>query len=457
MILKKSKVFLSIIFILFFTFIFIAQDYSHLLKYSSFTLENGLTVYLVPKTNSPLVSVWLSFKTGAYTETLDTNGMTHLFEHMFFKANKNMKSAEDYFKTLNKLGIIYNGYTSKDYVYYYYILPKFLLEDALRLMYDSIAHTALDHEEIEREKEVIFEEYNLRNSDPEYYLLTKLMPQALYSDQFFRFDIIGDMEILKTANVEKLQNIKNKYFIPKNSALFIVGDFDNDQAKKLATQIFEDWQGADPSDIETVKELKENVVIFNYMQNPYYAKIYIMLNGPGSYKEDEERLGYAADVLLASLGMNNHPFEKSLAPYVYEWDFYYRADLFDGPIYFYALVPVNQVHNVYRIFKENFNKIVNNESYWNNPFIINARQALALNQFNLNKTRNIEEVGSFISKTWATNFFPKILDLFNQYNSVTEDDIKEFISKYFANKKWVLGILVNKEKSNSFQYEKLIK
>lgn len=460
MILRKQKVYLFSTILLIFLFLFISQDYSHLAKYTSFNLDNGLSVYLMPKTDIPLVSVWLASKTGAYTETPDTNGLTHLFEHMFFKANKHMKSAVDYYNTMNKLGIIYNGYTSKEFVYYYYILPKTLLEPATRLMHDSIVFTGLNPEELEKEILVVTEEFNLRNSDPDYNLTSRLMPQALYQDQFYRFDVIGDMDVVKNATVEKLQKIKDNFFTPKNSAIFIIGDFDIENAKKIVTDIFSDWLGNNPSalNINPVKPLKENVVIFNYMQNPYYAKIYIMLNGPSSIDKDGERLGYAADILLQSLRLQNHPFGKALAPYVYSWDFYYQTGLYDGPIWFTAVVPVNQVANVYKIFKDNLNKIINDESYWNNTsFISAARQAFAMQQINLNKVRNIENVGSFVCRFWTANNFPKVLDLYEQYNQIKDSDIKEFIQKYLLNKSWVLGVLINKEKASSLQYEKLLK
>lgn len=243
MIKKRQKTFIILSIVLTILFLFVSQDFTHLIKYSSFTLDNGLQVYLVSKTDMPLVSIWLASKTGAYTETPDTNGLTHLFEHMYFKANKTMKSAVDYYNTMNKLGIIYNGYTSKEYVYYYYILPKTLLEPAAKLMHDSIVHTGLDPEELEKEKQVVLEEYNLRNSDPDYYLLYRMMPQALYQDQFYRFDVIGTVDSIKSATIEKLQKIKNSFFVPKNSSLFIVGDFDESYAKKVVTETFSDWQG----------------------------------------------------------------------------------------------------------------------------------------------------------------------------------------------------------------------
>lgn len=456
---KNLKVLSLFLFLSIFIFLFVAQDYSHLIRYTNVVLNNGLNVYFIQKSEVPLVSVWLASKTGAFTETPDTNGLTHLFEHMFFKANKNMKTAEDYYNAINRYGIIYNGYTSREYVYYYYILPKYLLEPAVNLMYDSIANTALDPVELEREKQVIVEEFNLRNSDPEYYLVYRMMPQALYQDQFYRIDVIGDMETVKAATIEKLQNIKDTYFVPKNSALFIVGDFELNNAKKIVEDIFGKWQDRpQPSiNIQPVKELKENVVLFNYMQNPYYAKIYIMLNGPGSSTKDGERLGYAADILLGSLGLKNHPFRKSLEPYVYNWDFYYQTYKYDGPIYFTATIPVNQVANVYKIFKDNLAKIIKEDSYWNNSFLQNAKQSYAMNQINLNKVRDIEKVGSAVCRFWTADYFPKILDLYNEYNSITENDIKEFIQKYLKDKFWVLGVLINKEKANSFQYEKLLK
>ncbi len=452
-----KRILLSTLLIFLFLFV-LSADYSHLLKYETFTLDNGLQVYLVPKSDLPLVSIWLASKTGAYTQTKDTFGYVHIFEHMFFKANKNMKTAEEYYETLKHLGIYYNGYTSQEYVVYYYTFPEYLLEPAAKLAHDSIVYTALDPAELEREKKVIEEEYNIRVSDPEYYLVNKLMAQALYQDQLFRFDPLGELDTIRSASIEKLAEIKENFFIPKNSAIFLVGNIDIEKTKTLVSQLFSDWKGKEPVKIavEPVKSLDKDVVVFNYMNNPYIAKMYIMLNGPGNSDPEGKKLGYAADVLLASLSNQNHPFSKEMLKYVYNFDFYYDTCQFDGPIIFSAQLPVNQVASAYNTFKKCWNKVVNDRSYWDNSYIEQAKQSYAISQIKLNQYKDLETIGHVVSRLWCLNMFPEALDLYYAYNEIKREDIAAFIDKYFKGKHWVAGILINKAKSNSFGYEKLL-
>jgi len=52
------------------------------------TLSNGLQVIVLPDSNVPLVTVELAVRNGSFTEPPELNGLSHLFEHMFFKPNE---------------------------------------------------------------------------------------------------------------------------------------------------------------------------------------------------------------------------------------------------------------------------------------------------------------------------------------------------------------------------------
>ena len=60
------------------------------------TLGNGLDVIIVHNPSVPLVTVEIDVHNGAYTEPPEYNGLSHLYEHMFFKANKAIPSQEKY-------------------------------------------------------------------------------------------------------------------------------------------------------------------------------------------------------------------------------------------------------------------------------------------------------------------------------------------------------------------------
>src|SRR5262245_17742519 len=83
------------------------------------TLANGLQVIVVESHAIPLVTVELDVKNGAYTEGPSYAGLSHLYEHMFFKANKTIPSQERYLERLRELGSNFNGTTSEERVNYF--------------------------------------------------------------------------------------------------------------------------------------------------------------------------------------------------------------------------------------------------------------------------------------------------------------------------------------------------
>ncbi len=87
-------------------------------------LKNGLEVLVIEDRTVPLITIEICVKNGSYTEDPDYNGLSHLYEHMFFKANKDLPSQEAFLDRVNELGISFNGTTSKERVNYYFTLNK---------------------------------------------------------------------------------------------------------------------------------------------------------------------------------------------------------------------------------------------------------------------------------------------------------------------------------------------
>ena len=51
------------------------------------TLPNGLEVIVLPDPSVPIVTVELAVRNGSFTESPEFHGLSHLYEHMFFKPN----------------------------------------------------------------------------------------------------------------------------------------------------------------------------------------------------------------------------------------------------------------------------------------------------------------------------------------------------------------------------------
>ena len=76
-------------------------------KLISHVLANGLEIIVLEDHSIPLVTLSLAVKNGSYTEPPELNGLSHLYEHMFFKQNRAIANAEDYLQAIGKLGIAY--------------------------------------------------------------------------------------------------------------------------------------------------------------------------------------------------------------------------------------------------------------------------------------------------------------------------------------------------------------
>ena len=55
--------------------------------YTSKKLSNGLDVIVVENHMVPLATIELVARNGGFTEPPEFSGLSHLYEHMFFKAN----------------------------------------------------------------------------------------------------------------------------------------------------------------------------------------------------------------------------------------------------------------------------------------------------------------------------------------------------------------------------------
>src|SRR5262245_20617510 len=100
-------------------------------------LPNGLEVVLLPRHGVPLATVEVAVRAGACIEPPELNGLSHLHEHMFFKANRAYPDQPTYLRRLDALGASWNGSTSTEVVRYHFTVPSRLLREGLEFLRDA--------------------------------------------------------------------------------------------------------------------------------------------------------------------------------------------------------------------------------------------------------------------------------------------------------------------------------
>ncbi len=118
-------------------------------------LKNGLDVIVVENPIVPLATVEINVHNGSFTEPPEYNGLSHLYEHMFFKANEEIPNQERFLERGRELGMSWNGSTSEERVNYFFTFPKDSLRQGLEFMNAAIRTPLFKEEELVKERPVV--------------------------------------------------------------------------------------------------------------------------------------------------------------------------------------------------------------------------------------------------------------------------------------------------------------
>ena len=124
------------------------------------TLANGLEVIVVENHGVPLATVEANSRNGSFTQSPTYEGLSHLYEHMFFKSNASFPAPDQFVARASELGAVFNGTTQEEQVNYYLTVPSDSTMPALALLASALRTPIFRTEELERERAVVIGEYD---------------------------------------------------------------------------------------------------------------------------------------------------------------------------------------------------------------------------------------------------------------------------------------------------------
>ncbi|HVV56043.1 MAG TPA: pitrilysin family protein [Mucilaginibacter sp.] len=409
-------------------------------------LPNGLQVLVIENHKVPLATIEIAVKNGAYTEGPEYSGLSHLFEHMFFKANRDYPTQEKFLKRTQQLGAIWNGTTSVERVNYFFTFDKDSLKAGLQFMNSAIRFPIYREEDMKKERPVVDGEFQRAESDPGFQLWYAVQ-QHLWGDLVTRKVAIGIHQVINTATPEKMMVIKNKYYYPNNSLLTICGDVNHEQAFALAESIFGSWasSGFDPQTkfpIPPFKPLDSSTFFVKEMPIAQTPDMQFSWQGPSFLTDSASTV--AADVFSTIVGLNSAKLQqalvdKGLASYV---SLGYSTCKYVGPIDIFVNPNPNKL-------KECYQELMNQISHFTDPDYFTDEQLSDAKAILLrNDIRAKEKPSSLpsqVSYDWCSTSLNYYTDLESNYQKVTRADIERYIKKYIAGKPMVAGLIISPE------------
>ena len=202
----------------------------------TFTLKNGLKVYLVPYKNQNNYYAVLGCKYGSGDIEFKVNnediktplGTAHFLEHKMFET----ESGIDPFKFFSESGVNTNASTTFNNTRYY-IWGVNDIEKNLSYLLDFVYTPYFTDSNVEKEKGIIKEEILMYEDDPEW-AMDDEMRKNLFYNLPIREKIAGTVESVYSITKEDLYHAYNTFYNPNNMVLIIGGNF---KVKEIETLI----------------------------------------------------------------------------------------------------------------------------------------------------------------------------------------------------------------------------
>lgn len=208
------------------------------LDYHYRELANGLRVYAMPDRSTANVAIQVWYRVGTRDDPQHRSGFAHLFEHMLFKATRNMP--DGMFQQLTAdVGGTYNASTHADYTDYWEIAPANQLQRLLWAEAERMGSLVVDPAALESETDVVKEELRQRVlASPYGRLYYFYLAQANYRVHPYGRPGIGSIEDLESASIDDVRAFHATYYRPDNAIMVVAGNFDLAQFDRWVDEYF---------------------------------------------------------------------------------------------------------------------------------------------------------------------------------------------------------------------------
>lgn len=190
-------------------------------SYLTKTLKNNLRVVFVPMSSTSL-AVNLMVGVGSKNETVDVRGIAHFLEHMAFKGTKKRPDPTKLRQEMDKIGALHNASTGKGVTSYWIKSTPDKFKFMLDMISDIVFNPLLKKKEVDKERGVIIEEFNMYQDTP-IAKVDDMFEKTIFGNTPLGREIIGTKKSIKAVNRAKFIAYQKQFYWPSNMVLAIAG------------------------------------------------------------------------------------------------------------------------------------------------------------------------------------------------------------------------------------------
>ncbi len=263
------------------------------------TLPNKLKIVTKSLPGTEAITCLVLAGAGSRYETPERNGLSHFLEHMFFKGGEKYKNTKEVSEAIDSIGGEFNAFTGKEYAGYFVKVASQHSEVAYDVLGDMLVSAKFPAEEIEKERGVILEEYNMYQDTPMYQVGWDF-ERLLFGDQPMGWDQIGSKENILKFQRDDFVDYKNKLYQPNNLVIAVAGKCEHEQVVADVQKFFKFEDGERAYDWKDLEEFIPDSPI--KIQNKKTEQGHLVLGVRGVAAEDPRH--WTQKLLAIILGGN---------------------------------------------------------------------------------------------------------------------------------------------------------
>jgi predicted Zn-dependent peptidase len=192
----------------------------------------------IPKLQSAHLGVFV--QTGSRNEPTHLAGISHFIEHMVFKGTQRRNS----FHILNRLDSVggdLNAYTSKEETVYHASFISKYYDRAMELLADLVLNPTFPDAEVEKEREVILEEFRTYKDMPSENIFDEF-DEMLFPNEPFGKNILGSPKSLKLIHKKELADFHRQRYFALPLVICSVGKISLQRLAALVKKYFDNFK-----------------------------------------------------------------------------------------------------------------------------------------------------------------------------------------------------------------------
>ena len=205
--------------------------------YNITVLGNGIRIVTkqVPQARSVAMGVWVNV--GARDEKAKEGGLSHFIEHMIFKGTER-RTALQIAKEFDAIGGQCNAFTSKECTCYYAKVMDTHVDTMVDLLSDIFLNSVFDPSEIERERQVIFQEIKMLEDTPDEHIHV-LLAQAVWGSHPLGRSILGTPESVIRFDSDTIKEYFGRAYQPERIVIAAAGNLEHGSFAQSIAMAFE--------------------------------------------------------------------------------------------------------------------------------------------------------------------------------------------------------------------------